>query len=125
MLDIRDQLIRTGTVAVSSDADNATATATATPHTNAGAKGRILATGFRADFSAAVTAIKAVTITFTDVNGTAQTEVYRWDFALGPAIVAFPGLLVGQPGVAIVATLAASGTGGTTGRISLYFSETG
>lgn len=127
MLEIRDQILRTGTVAVSTDTDNATATATATPHTSttSGAQGVILATGVRADFSAAVTAVKAITITFTDVNGVAQTEVYRWDFSLGPFVVSFPGILTGLKGTAVVATLAASGTGGTTGRVSLYFSETG
>lgn len=123
-IDPQKQAFLAGQIAVSTDVDNGVATATATPHTGStGQRGKIFGLGFSADFSAAVAAIVAITLTFTDINGTARTLVFRWDFALGPCVLALPGVLAVQEGTALVATLGASGTGGTTGRIVLYYSE--
>lgn len=48
----------------------------------------------------------------------------RWDFTNGPLIMALPGILRSAESEGISAELEASGTGGTTGRVQLfYFSD--
>lgn len=125
-LDPRRQVFTAGQHAESTDADNATATATATPHTGSqdGAAGCLMLTGVSADFSAAVSAIKAVTVTYTPPGATVAIDyIIRWDFSLGPCIVPFVGVLSCARGTSATAALAASGTGGTTGRIHLFYAE--
>lgn len=113
---INAQALLAGNVAASTDADNATATATVAATEGA----RHFALGVSADFSAAVSAIKTITIK----RGSTTLLVVRWDFANGPAILPLPGLLHGDHNEAISAELAASGSGGTTGRVYLfYFSQ--
>lgn len=125
-LDPRQQVFLAGQHAESTDADNATATATATPHSSGDGQaiGALFLLGISADFSAAVSAIKAITITYTP-PGSASTVDYvlRWDFSLGPAVIPFPGVLACERGTTATAALAASGTGGTTGKIHLFYSE--
>lgn len=72
--------------------------------------------GVSADFDAAVSAIKAIAI----IQGSTTLITYQWDFTNGAFHFAFPTTMKGVIGGAVSATLAASGTGGTEGRISLY-----
>ena len=125
-LDPRQQVFLAGQHAESTDADNATATATATPHSSGSAlaEGQLYLLGISADFSAAVSAIKAITVTYTPPGATvAITYVLRWDFSLGPAVIPFPGVLACARGTTATAALAASGTGGVTGTIHLFYFE--
>ena len=124
-LDPRQQAFLAGQHAESTDADNATATATATPHTSGdGATGALFLLGISADFSAAVSAIKAITVTYTPPGAAATVDyVLRWDFSLGPAVIPFPGVLSCARGTVATAALAASGTGGVTGTIHLFYAE--
>ncbi len=107
---IQAQALISGDVTQSSAVDNATATATiaATP----GVIQRVL--GASADYSATVSAIKTVTIT------AAKTTVFRWDFTNGPFHFALPAALPGALNTAVTVALEASGTGGTTGRVTAY-----
>lgn len=102
-----------GKVAQSSAADNATATATvaAISHQTHG----IL--GVHADYSAAVTAVKTVTIK----KGSAAVLVFRHDFNFGPAFYPLPTAVWGDLGGAVSVELEASGTGGTTGRAGIFY----
>lgn len=104
----------------STAADNATATATI-----AAAPGQaVLAFGLHAQFSAAVAAKKILTLQYTDEAGTSKTLTWELDFALGLGRdVTFPLAIRGKSGEAVVATLAASGAGGTTGTIGIYWSQ--
>jgi hypothetical protein len=52
---------------------------------------------------------------------TAMVPAVQWDFTNGPLIMPFPGVVHGEGGYAVSAVLPASGTGGTTGRIVLYY----
>lgn len=106
-----------GQVADSSDADNDTATVTV-----AGTPGvRHIALGIHADYSAApASGYKAVTLTRTK-NGASTSAVFRHDFSAGPFSIALPVGLASDHGATLVATLAASGTGGVTGRVRLFY----
>lgn len=125
-LDPRQQAFLAGQHAESTDADNATATATATPHTSGDglAYGALFLLGFSADFSAAVSAIKTITVTYTPPGAAATVDyVLRWDFSLGPAVIPLPGVLTCARGTSATAALGASGTGGVTGKIHLFYAE--
>lgn len=95
----------------SAAADNATATATVAAVANQ----RHMILGVEAHFSAAVTAIVAVTVNY---NSLTWTE--RWDFTNGPFFFNFPVGLMGAVGSTVTATLGASGTGGTNGYVTLF-----
>lgn len=106
-------------------ADNATATATATPTVTAGAKGRLILLGVTAHFSAAVAAIKDITLTYTRPGaGSTNTITISWDFTAGAYTLAFPAPLTCDRGTAASAALAASGAGGTVGRVTLWYAQT-
>ena len=110
---IHAQLVLAGQVANSADADNAVATASV-----AGATGvRHFILGAVASYSQTVSAVK--TITFK--RGATTLLQVRWDFSLGPAVIRLPGVLHGDYGEAVSVELEASGTGGTTGRVSLFY----
>lgn len=114
-------ILASGTATSSSDADNAVATATLAAATGT----RHCITGAVADYSAAVAAVKAVTFNWVE-NGTAKSLVVRVDFSKQhPAFIYLPGTLTGDAGEAVTVTLAASGTGGTTGRVSVFHSPIG
>lgn len=109
--------LRAAAVAQGNLADNAISTASV-----AGAKGVVHhSLGFSADYSAAVAAIK--TITFK--KGSTTSFVLRHDFTLGNLLpVALPVAVRGDEDGAVSVELEASGTGGVTGRVNLfYFSE--
>lgn len=125
-LDPRQQVFLAGQHAESTDADNATATATATAHSLAAnaSEGQLILTGFSADYSAAVSAIKTITVTYTPPGAAATVDyVLRWDFSLGPAVIPLPGPITCARGTNATAALEASGTGGTTGKIHLFYAE--
>ena len=109
-MSIQAQVLTAGTATQSSAVDNATATATiaATP----GVIQRVL--GVSADYSATVSAIKTITITAK------VTVVYRWDFTNGPFHLPLPGPIPGTMNTAVTVALEASGSGGTTGRVTAY-----
>jgi len=109
------EVLLNGDVIESAGADNAVATA---------AKAATMATrhfigGIEANYSAAVSAIKTVTITRV-VQGVTVTKTYRWDFAKGPFVHNFPLLIHGDYNTQVSVALEASGTGGTVGRASMW-----
>ncbi len=107
---IKDQVLIAGDATQSSAVNNATATATI-PATQ-GVQQRVL--GVSADYSATVSAYKTITITAK------KTIIFRWDFTNGPFLFALPVALPGEINTAITVALEASGTGGTTGRVTAY-----
>ncbi len=109
-MSIAAQVLLAGTATQSAAVDNAIATATiaATPAVIQ----RVL--GVSADYSATVSAIKTITITGK------VTVVHRWDFTNGPFHLALPGPIPGVVNTAVTVALEASGTGGTTGRVTAY-----
>ncbi len=111
-MSIQAQVLIAGTPTQSAAADNAVATATVAAI--AGMTHYIL--GVSADFDIAVSAIVTITI----LQGSTALVVYEWDFTNGAFHFAFPTTMKGVVGGAVSATLAASGTGGTSGRITLY-----
>lgn len=113
--------ILTGSLIQSSAADNATATATLNAIVNAGARGKYFLTGVEAHYSAAVALIKTITINYTDQGGNAVAYTMPWDFTNGDLIVGFPGIIACKEGTGVTATLTGSGTGGTTGQITLFY----
>ncbi len=111
-MSIAVQILTSGKGTQSSAADNATATATvaaipAQTH-------RMM--GVHAEFDAAVTSFKAITI----IQGSTTLAVFNHDFTNGEFAFAFPTPLPGVMGGAVSATLAASGSGGTSGRVMLF-----
>ena len=112
-----NQLLQNAKVADSTAVDNGTATATCAT----AAEERAYLTGFIASFSAAVALIKTITITYTGEDDVAKSIVIAWDFANGPAIVSLPGICRAKTGGDITVALAASGTGGTTGRVYAFY----
>lgn len=94
-------------------ADNATASATKP----AIGSQRIFACGVAADYSATVAAIKTVTLKL----GTATKMIVRWNFANGPFVWSFPAMIHGDYNQAVSVELEASGTGGITGRATLFY----
>lgn len=108
--------------AVSSPAeDNATATATLAALDTVGGQGRYFLTGVACDFSATVAAVKTVTITWTDSGGTSSTLVLRRTYAEAGFVYRFPSPLGCRIGTGAAAALEASGTGGVTGRVTLFY----
>lgn len=107
---IQAQALIAGDATQSSAVDNATATATipATP----GVIQRVL--GVSADYSATVSSVKTITITAE------KTVVFRWDFTNGAFHFALPMALRGDINTAITVALEASGSGGTTGRVTAW-----
>ena len=104
-----------GLVKQSSSVDNATATATIA----AIAAQTHLVLGVQAHYTAAVTAIKTITLT---VDGVAT--VFRHDFTNGAFAYNFPvALSSGTPNVAVTCALEASGTGGTFGQAIIWYAE--
>ncbi len=93
--------------------DNGLATATMT----AVAGQRRFVSGVEADYSAAVAAVKTVTLKF----GTTTKFIIRWDFSKGPCIFPFPAVQKGDYAQAASIELEASGTPGTTGRVTAFF----
>lgn len=112
-----DTFLSAGNAADSGAADNATATASLT----APAGSRCAVLGCTASFSATVSAVKAITFSIPAVTGTV-TIVVNWNFANGPAIVPLPGPMTVVAGGTATCTLAASGAGGTTGRVAMFYS---
>lgn len=104
-------LLNGSVLATSTDEDNAPATATKA----ATGAVRHFITGFVADYSAAVSAIKTITVK----RGSTTLLTYRHDFGQGPAVIALPSPLHGDVNEAVSVELAASGTLGTTGRVHL------
>jgi hypothetical protein len=96
----------------SAAADNTTATATVT----AIGEQKHLVLGVEAHYSAAVAAIKSVTIK----HGTTTWQTFRWDFANGPFFFAFPVAFRGDTNEAVSAELQASGNGGVSGYVTIY-----
>lgn len=95
----------------SAAADNATATVTLAAPTD-GSRRYVCA--IDADFSAAVNAIKTVTLKY---DGVAQFA-WRWDFSLGPFQRNVP--FAGPKDAEVSVELQASGTGGVTGRVGVW-----
>ena len=110
-----NELLLNGDAFQSTAADNATATVTRAAVGNV----RHFIGGIAADYSAAVSAIKTITVTRV-TNGTTVTLVYRWDFGKGPFLHNFPLMLHGDYNTAVSVALEASGTGGTTGRATIF-----
>ena len=106
------QILVSGKVTQSAAADNAIATATvaAIPSQTH----RMM--GVHAEFDAAVALYKVITI----IQGVTTVMTINHDFTNGEFAFAFPVSLKGVMGGAVSATLAASGTGGINGRISLF-----
>jgi hypothetical protein len=52
---------------------------------------------------------------------TAMSHALAWDFTNGPLVIPLPGVIGSERGYAVSAILPASGTGGTTGQIILYY----
>ena len=109
-------LLTTGDVIDSGAQDNATATATLVAP--AGSRAAVL--GCTASFSATVSAVKTITFTVPTVTGS-KTVVVAWNFANGPAVIPLPGPLTLTAGSTATCALAASGAGGTTGRVGLFY----
>lgn len=101
-----------GNVTQSSAADNATATATVAAVGNQ----THLILGVEAHYSAAVSAIKTVTVK----KGSTTLVTHRWDFTNGPFIYNYPVALRGDLGGAVSVEVQASGTGGTNGYGIIY-----
>lgn len=118
----RDQIMYAGLVADSGAADNATATATLTPDRQGDMQGQFVLTGFTAGYSAAVAAIRTITISYTK-GGSALTYTYSHDFTLGALNCPLPGTITCDRNTVATAALPASGAGGTTGRIYLFATE--
>lgn len=101
-------------VVQSAAADNATATATVVAPKGS----RVAITGLMAHYSADVDAHKIVTVKF----GTTSKMVIDWDFVNGPLFLSFPSPVNNQEvGENVSAELAASGAGGTTGQVALFY----
>lgn len=123
MTDILEQVYYGGQVAQAT-ADNAIATATATPHISTlGHQGRLTLRGFSANFSINVAVVKTVTVTYTNNDDASVTLIFDWDHVLGAHYLQFPNAIACKPGTAATAALAASGAGGTNGRIKLFYLE--
>ena len=111
-MSIAAQILISGKGTQSSAADNAVATATvaaipAQTH-------RMM--GVHAEFDAAVALFKVITI----IQGSTTVLTLNHDFTNGEFAFAFPAPLAGVMGGAVSATLAASGTGGINGRVTLF-----
>ena len=113
----------TGQVAQSALTDNAAAVATVTHHSSGSQQARVILCGIKSYYSLAVAALRSVTISYTDCNGTAKTLIVNWDFTNGPLFYNFPIPLACQIATDATASLAASGTGGTTGSCDLFYME--
>ena len=100
-------------VVQSDDEDNATATASAAAIT-AQSHGAL---GIHADYSATVSAVKTVTLK----RATTTLAVFRHDFTAGAFIFPLPSAVWGGQGEVLSVELEASGTGGTSGRATLFF----
>jgi hypothetical protein len=105
--------ILNGDVVDSGDANNAVATASKA----ATLAQRHFALGFFAAYSVAVALIK--TITFK--RGSTTVFILRWDFSKGPCCLPLPSICHGDYNQAISVELEASGTGGTNGRVQLFY----
>lgn len=120
----RDQVLLAGQEATATPADNATATATCTPHVNGGREGRIVLFGCFAFYSASVAALKDITVTYRRPGATNDsTFTFRHDFTLGPLNLPFPGAITCERGTAPTIALAPSGTPGTSGNVTAFYSE--
>lgn len=108
-------------------ADNATATATATPavSVNGGARGRLILLGVSAAYSAGLSAIRVITITYTrpGAAGT-NTVTVAYDFTAGAFTLAFPAPLTTERGTVATASIPASGAGGNLGGVTLWYCQT-
>lgn len=101
-----------GDVTESSPADNATATATKAAIANQSH----LAVGVEAQYDAAVSAIKTITLK----HGTTTWRTWQWDFANGAFLFSLPVALKGDLNEALSVELEASGTGGVSGVATLW-----
>ena len=109
---IQAQALLAGKVTQSSSTDNATATVAVSA-----IEGQThFMLGVSADYNVALNALKAITI----IQGSTTVLVFEWDFNNGAFHFAFPAAIKGVFGGAVSATLEASGTNSTFGRISLY-----
>ena len=99
----------------SSGADNATATASVSAITAQ----KHLVMGVEAHYSATVSAIKTVTVK----HGSTTWQTFRWDFSNGPFFFSFPVAFRSDTGEAVSAELEASGTGGTSGYVTIYSAQ--
>ena len=112
------QFILNSRVVDSGTADNATATATVA----AGPGERAYLSGFIAAFSATVATVKNVTITYTpEGTSTSVSIVIPCTFTDQLAIVPLPGLVHADYAGDITVALAASGSGGVTGRVYAFY----
>jgi hypothetical protein len=109
------EVLLNGDVLESSAADNATATIAKA----ATAATRHFIGGIEAHYSAAVSALKNITVTRV-VGGATVTKTYRWDFARGPFVHNFPLLVHGDYNTQVSVALEASGTGGITGVAAMW-----
>jgi hypothetical protein len=99
--------LRAGRVTESTAADNATATATVSAIPNQ----THLVFGVEAQYSAAVSSIKTVTLK----HGSTAWRTWRWDFSNGPFLYNLPVALRSSLNEAVSVELEASGAGGTDG----------
>ena len=109
---INAQVLLNGLVA-SGSADNAVATATAPAMTHQ----RNFAMGILASYDAAVALFKTITLTYKG----GATEVFDHDFTNGEFSLTFPVAVRGDYNELVSAALAASGTGGITGKVWLFY----
>ena len=111
-MSLAHQALVSGKATQSTAADNAVATATVAAITTQ--THRI--TGVHAEYDAAVSAFKVITI----IQGSTTLLTLNHDFTNGEFAFSFPSYLAGVQGGAVSATLGASGTGGTSGRVTLF-----
>ncbi len=108
-------------------ADNATATATATPATlvNGGARGRLILLGVSAAYSAGLSAIRVITVTYTRPGATVTNSVtIPYDFTSGAFLASFPAPLTTERGTVATASIPSSGAGGNVGGVTLWYCQT-
>jgi hypothetical protein len=109
-MSIHAQALLAGNVAQdSADNDVATATQAAVPNQEH------YITGIYAEYDAAVELFKSITVTYGG-----GTLVFNHDFTNGAFAFAFPSILKGGSGTAVSVALAASGSGGTTGKAMIF-----
>lgn len=119
-MDILRQFFIAGQQTPSSAADNATATATVSITAGqTGAQARTVVLGVSAYYSAAVAAVKNITLSYT-FRGTAIALTVPWDYTNGAAYLPFPSAITTDAGTTVTATLPASGTGGITGVVTIW-----
>lgn len=120
---VSDWLIQNGTSKQTAGADNTVATVTlpAIAGVNGDTGSRYYLTGYTADFNVALLLIKTITVSYTDLFGTATSLVFNWDFTNGTDNRSFPGVIATKPNTAVTISLAASGTSSKLGSITAWY----